>query len=208
LSSGRAADPLGATLTNLTAVPALVRNALRPVADATGLPILVLTDGGSSFRTMVEEQIAAAGVPVVHSRRAAGYCGAPAHAADEAATGRTGIGAPADTALGDVLADFVAILQAAAAVVVAPRGVGKGQGLHESSFATVPALAGDTPHLTPVPFAIAGKMAMYETRGNAGRPLRGIFYLDDLDTFIRAVRDPQVRYRRRGAAPHAASGQS
>jgi hypothetical protein len=69
-------------------------------------------------------------------------------------------------------------------------------GLAESSFATVAALAGDAPHLTPAPFHQAGKMAAYETRGNGGRPMHGVFFLDDLPRYTNALRDEHVRYRR------------
>ena len=69
-------------------------------------------------------------------------------------------------------------------------------GVAESSFATVAAIAADMPHLTPAPFSEAGKMAAYETKGNGGRPMRGIFFLDDLPRFVKALRDPRFRYRK------------
>ena len=45
-------------------------------------------------------------------------------------------------------------------------------------------------------------MRDYELRGNGGRPIRGVFWLDDLplnasgnaSTFVRAVSDPSVRH--------------
>ena len=33
-------------------------------------------------------------------------------------------------------------------------------------------------------------------KGNGGKPMRGIFFLDDMDQFMKALQDPQVRYRR------------
>ena len=72
--------------------------------------------------------------------------------------------------------------------------------LGESSFVTVAALAGDAPLLTPVPFAVAGTMARYELLGNGGSPMRGVFYLEDLATFVRALSDANVRHR---SATHA-----
>ena len=92
-----------------------------------------------------------------------------------------------------VLSDFFAIARAAGVVAIAPNSIN--QGLAESSFATVAAIAADAPHLTPAPFAEAGKMAAYETRGNGGRPMRGFFFLDNLPTYVRALSDPKVRFR-------------
>ena len=93
-----------------------------------------------------------------------------------------------------MLSDFFALGRAAGVVAIAPHSVN--QGLAESSFATVAALAADIPHLTPAPFADAGKMAAYETRGNDGRPMRGIFFLEDVERFVKALSDPRVRHRR------------
>jgi hypothetical protein len=89
------------------------------------------------------------------------------------------------------------VLQAGV-VALAPNSVN--QGLAESSFATVAALAADVPHLTPAPFAQAGKMAAYETFGNGGRAMRNVFFLDDLPRYVRALHEPAVRYRERGGA--------
>lgn len=93
-----------------------------------------------------------------------------------------------------VLSDFFALTRAAGVVALAPNSIN--QGLAESSFATVAALAADAPHLTPAPFAEAGKMAAYETRGNGGKPMRNIYFLEDLQRFTRALRDRTVHYRR------------
>lgn len=93
----------------------------------------------------------------------------------------------------EVLLDFFAITRARGVIAIAPNSLH--QGLAESSFATVAALAGDAPHLTPAPFGSAGKMAAYETRGNGGRPMRGIFFLDDLPRFIRALTEERLRHR-------------
>ena len=60
---------------------------------------------------------------------------------------------------------------------------------------SVAALSRDTPLLNPFPFASGGPLAHYESAGNGGRPLRGIFFLDDLNTFVRALRDPALRHR-------------
>ena len=113
-------------------------------------------------------------------------------------------GRPAGT-LG-ALRDFFAINAAAGAVAIAPAS--RNRGLAESSFATVAALAGDVPLLTPAPFAEGGLMATYETRGNRGRPMRGVFFLDDLRRFEAAIGDATVRHRAaRGGAPPESLGQ-
>lgn len=53
----------------------------------------------------------------------------------------------------EVLLDFFAITRARGVIAIAPNSLH--QGLAESSFATVAALAGDAPHLTPAPFGSA-----------------------------------------------------
>ena len=123
-----------------------------------------------------------------------------------------------------MLRDWFALLEAAG-VAVAPLGrrPAREQGVLvrqlpddtnpplEGSFSTVAALAGDAPLLNPFPFASGGPLAHYETAGNGGAPMRGIFFLEDIDTFAVALRDGSTRYRApmRGApasprGPHAA----
>ena len=91
-----------------------------------------------------------------------------------------------------VLVDFFTLNRAAAVVAIAPNSVNKG--LAESSFATVAALAGDAPLLTPAPFREAGVLPMIEGRLR-GQPIRGAFFLDSIDHFVRAVANASVRYR-------------
>ena len=71
--------------------------------------------------------------------------------------------------------------------------------------ATVAALAGDAPLLNPFPFASGGPLAHYETAGNGGAPMRNVFFLDDIDTFVRALRDSSTRHRAHTRTHHAAA---
>lgn len=105
-----------------------------------------------------------------------------------------------------VLTDFFALGNAAGVVAIAPNSVN--QGLAESSFATVAALAADLPHLTPAPFSEAGKMGAYEMHGNHGRPMRGVFFLDDLERYVQALTDPRVRHRRELPLAERAGGRA
>ena len=109
-----------------------------------------------------------------------------------------------------MLRDWFALLQAAG-VAVAPLGKrpAREHGLLvrqlpddtnpplEGSFSTVAALAGDAPLLNPFPFASGGPLAHYETAGSGGAPMRNVFFLDDIDTFVRALRDNSTRHRAR-----------
>ena len=93
-----------------------------------------------------------------------------------------------------VLRDFFTLNTAAGVVAIAPlraSGILKGHG--ESSFATVAALAGDAPLLMPAPSTDASVLAFIEAQ--CRRPLRGIFYLDDLHRYIQAVSNSSVRLR-------------
>ena len=189
---------LGEALRNATALDQVIKGALLPVINATGLPVLLLTDGGQLYKEYAEQTLVAAGVQIARPRKTMGReCGPLSpdltHAERGAKTNASATLATHPKLPGGrhraALTDFFAIVDAAAVVVIAPKGVGPGQGLQESSFASVSALTGTTPHLTPVPFALGGKMAAYQRLGNeGGAPLRGIFFLDDLETFIDRVR--------------------
>jgi len=189
---------LGEALRNATALDQVIKGALLPVVNATGLPVLLLTDGGQQYKEYAEQTLMAAGVSIARPRKTIGReCGRLSlnltHAERGAETNASATLATNPKLPGGrhraALTDFFAIVDAAAVVVIAPKGVGPGQGLQESSFASVSALTGTTPHLTPVPFALGGKMAAYQRLGNeGGAPLRGIFFLDDLETFIHRVR--------------------
>ena len=167
-------DKLAEQLANATSLRQLIPTVLARIPA----PFLVLTDAGVTYRQWVESELVGAGLRV-WTRRCEAAC--------EASSG-CWTGGGRNDSVTPVAVDFFAILDAAGVVVVAPKGVGPGQGLQESSFASVPALAGGAPHLTPVPYAMGGKMAMYQERGNGGRPLAGIFFLEGLHDFVRSVR--------------------
>ena len=166
-------------LANATALSTVIATALQPFASATGLPFLVLTDGGRTYQAWAEAQLEHAGLRNWRPSPGQPSC------CSTAVHNRTECSHSAVTA---ALTDFLAIQGAAAVIVIAPRGVGKGPGagLQESSFATVAALAGGAPHLTPVPYALGGKMASYQQRTNNGRPLRNVFFLEGLRAFVRS----------------------
>ena len=161
-------------------------HALASIGAASGKPWLVLSDSEAT-RTAVEQRLR------THSQAIAERpCVLPPHPDANAS-------ASAMQTLA-VLQDFFALVDSAGCVAVAGHGkgrskVGRSFRLGESSFVTVAALAGDVPLLTPVPFALAGTMARYELLGNGGKPMRGVFYLEDLATFIRALGNSAVRYR-------------
>ena len=180
---------LAEALANATALPTVIARALVPIARATRLPFVVLTDGGAAYKAWALEQMERAGLRVLRAMGAdaplpplASERSQSDHESDRRPC------APLGNGTARVLSDFFGIVDAAGVVVIAPKGVGPGQGLQESSFASVGALAGGTPHLTPVPFALGGKMASYRQRGNDGQPLRGIYFLDDLKEYLKRAR--------------------
>jgi len=213
-AKGGRRSSLSDALANATALEAVIGNALLPIAQATDLPVLLLTDGGPAYKSWAEQTLTSAGLRLARGVDDHPYCTAVAAAASDGSAATATATVPAvmthastvaaatpNTAGGRhraVLADFFAILDAAGVVVIAPKGAGAGQGLQESSFASVAALAGGAPHLTPVPYGIGGKMALYQQKGNGGQPMRGIYFLDNLAAYIRRVRhnmDPLGAHR-------------
>lgn len=139
-----------------------------------------------SMRRYAEERLAGLGARLGSPRTACDAHGAASHDA------RT------DTTRA-VLRDFFLLHAAAGVVAIAPNTVNNG--LAESSFATVAALAGDAPLLTPAPFVEAGVLPLLEARSQA--LLRGAFFLDDLSQFILAIGNASVRYRIPAILPNA-----
>ena len=174
---------------------ALIGNAtlsvLQAVHRASSLPWLVLSDTAVARRA-TEARLAAAGLRLLE-RQASACDSAP----------KTGVLNSSAYGTWQALRDFFGLLDAAGSIAVASYGKGRAKSsamtthpLGESSFVTVASLAGDLPLLTPAPMASAGTMAKYQVQGNAGNPMRGIFFLDDLDVFVRALHDPLMRYGR------------
>ena len=200
--------PLTEALANATALSSVIATALRPIASATGLPFLLLTDD-EDYRAGAIEMMASAGLRVIRGGGGSHGGGSGLLRPCQPQSSVSGLAQRSSSKQSSgghavrALADFFAILDAAGVVVIAPKGVGHGQGLQESSFASVAALTGGTPHLTPVAYALGGKMASYQERANDGQPLRGIFFLDRLEEFISKVRfhlyPSVVRHRQRRA---------
>ena len=184
---------VGERLANATSLASVINNALLPVVAVAPLPVVLLTDDGASFRAWAETELRAAGLRVLDRASAGSATSACDDGANDAAKG--GGGASNDTpgvgsSVGRILSDFFTIRDAAGVVVIAPGGNGAGTGPQESSFASVAALAGDTPHLTPVGVRIGGKMATYRRCSKEkDHALRSIFFLEHVEAFASRVRE-------------------
>lgn len=103
--------------------------------------------------------------------------------------------------------DFFTLNTAAGVVAIVPdRADGLLKGHGESSFATVAALAGDAPLLFPAPSSEPGVLARIEAEcflSGSQRPLRGVFFLEDVERYIAAVGDSRVRFRNATRPPVA-----
>ena len=173
-------NALAERVANATAFSSVILNALRPIGAATRLPFLLLTDD-EAYRAVAEAALREAGLQVLPVAAAATAAAACAHFQSNMADG--------GAAEARILSDFFALKDAAGVVAIAPLAI-------ESSFATVSALAGGAPHLTPFPKAIGPRIASYARCAPSGN-LENVFFLEHLDAYIQ-----QVLARKHLWAPH------